>query len=301
MKKVQFVMDDGYKLRDNADIGLYGSHSMLGAWHFDQKNWGLIVQPEDANKNADVQVYNYPMLVKKTIGRISKKTVLININSNHTFNNYIDNLFKPTLVIPLSFFSAFNDIVCLSNSQVEKLNIILDTPTSKLLQMFLKNRPRVHCIPAAIDDSMIQRAMKKQKLNDTYLTSGKDAGRVFDFNIKDKNIKIQAIGNGNSLPYNLYCEELVNCKGLVLKNEENPESSDLSGVTTFIEGLVAKKPVFINPQPWLTDYPLKNVYIYNTDKELEALLKKNIKWKECDLSYFLMPRYLKELRKILHN
>ena len=46
---------------------------------------------------------------------------------------------------------------------------------------------------------------------------------------------------------------------------------------------------------------MNNVYVYETDEELEALLKKNIEWKECDLSYFLMPRYLKELRKILQN
>jgi len=294
-------MDEGYKLRDNADIGMYGPHSMLGAWHFDQKNWGLIVQPEDANKKADVQVYNYPTLIKKVVGRVANKTVLINLNSNHTLAKSVKEKRK-VIFTGASFFSVYDDIVCLSKSQVEPLEKVLTSHLSVLVQTLLfKNTPKIHYIPAAIDDSMIQRAFKKQKLNDTYLTAGKDAGRVFNFDLKDKKIKIQSIGNGNPLPYNLYCEELVNCKGLIIKIENGVSSSDLSGVTTFMEGLVAKKPVFINPQPWLVDYPLENVYVYETDKELEALLKKNIEWKKCDLSFLLMPRYLKELRKILHN
>jgi len=58
---------------------------------------------------------------------------------------------------------------------------------------------------------------------------------------------------------------------------------------------------FVNPQPWLKDYPNPNVYVYKNDKELEKLLKKNIQWKECDISYLLMPRYLKELKKVIYN
>jgi len=301
MKKVQFVIDDAYHFKEITDLGMYGSHSMLGAYHFDKKNWCELVEPKDIKSGMDVIIFNYPALIMKGLGKLGKKSVLININSNQVITKAIKNP-KKSFISALQFFSVYDDIVCLSVCQVEPLKKFLNNLPSTLIQLLTGRHPKIHVIPAAIDETMIRQIEKQNlKQGNYYLTSGKDAGRVFKFNIKDKTIKIKAIGNGNSLPYNLYLKELLQSKGLILKSVINSKSSDLSGVTTFMEGLVAKKPVFINPQPWLQDYPMNNVYVYKSDKELEKLLKQNIQWKECDLSYFLMPRYLKELKKVIYN
>ena len=240
MKKVQFVMEEGYKFKELVDLGLYASHSMLGAYHFDKTNWGEIVEPKDISRNIDVHVFNYPKLILKGLGKLGLKCVLININSTQTIIKAVNSPVKK-IISSLQIFSVYDDIVCLSVSQVEPLNAVLNSVPSKLVQGLSGKTPKIHVIPAAIDDSMI-RQIEKQNLEQKnyYLTSGKDAGRVFKFNIKDKNIKIKSIGNGNSLPYNLYLKELLQSKGLILKTVRNSKSSDLSGVTTFMEGLVAK-------------------------------------------------------------
>jgi len=279
---VAFIFDKGNELKDLAALGMYPKHILLGGYELEKQN-AAIIRDYSENITESICVTHVPLNSLTNMPVLSRK-ILINLNSNQQIK-------KVGLKAPaLNFlFNYFNNIICLSSIQVYPL------------VAFGVHETKIRVIPLGINDDVIRIAESRKKTGDYYITSGGDAGREFNFNIKDKKIKIEAFGNHNKLSYLNYCIKLVNSKGLILKINPTPESSDLSGSVTFLEGLVAKRPVFINPQPWLKDYPNPNVYVYKSDKELEKLLKKNIQWKKCDISYLLMPRYLKELKDVIYN
>jgi hypothetical protein len=86
---------------------------------------------------------------------------------------------------------------------------------------------------------------------------------------------------------------------MILNIINGPASSDLSGSTTVFESLCAKKPVFINNQPWLKNYKNPNIYVYNNMKELEKMLAENPKWIETFKKYEFI-QYLNKLKKVLN-
>lgn len=275
-----FLIDGGTKLKNLAEIGIIPKHRLYGGYELEKRGQSII-RNRGHELKEDICITTVPL---KSIIEIPirKQKILININSNHQLKN--SNYKKMGIQLA---FNLFNHIICISNTQVIPL-INFGINTSK-----------IHVIPLGINDDVIKIALKRKKQGNYYLSAGGDAGRIFDFNVGG--VTIKTIQGNTTMSYLAYCKELVNSRGLVLKIKQNKNSSDCSGSITVLEALCAKKPVFINPQPWLIDYPNPNIHIYKNDKELEKLLKKNIKWKKCDISYLKMDRYLKELKDVILN
>jgi hypothetical protein len=284
MKKIAFIFDEAEKFKFLADLSLYPKHLFLGGYEMEEKYEAVIKDPNEQYKE-DIFITNNPIHALICIP-ITKRKILINLNSNH----HIQKRRNPIKNFGLTLeYNMFSDIICLSNTQKEGLIKKIGIPEEK-----------IYVIPLGINDELIKLAEKNKKKGNYYISSGGDAGRCFDFKI-DKNIPLKIFNNENKIGYLQYCHELVNSKGLVLKIHDNENASDLSGSVTLLEALCAKKPVFINHQEWLLDYPNPNIYVYKNDKELNKLLKQNIKWKKCDLSFYKIERYLKELKKVIYN
>lgn len=280
---MKFVIDDADKLKRNAELGIYPKHLLLGGYELEEEGLAEIIDSNNVGRTSGIFVTNVPKYSIYNFPIISTK-VLINLNSNHHLKPRKG--FKTYLRV--FAYTLFNKIICLSSTQKQML-MDAGIPPKK-----------IHVVPLGINDDVIKIAKKRAKKGDYFISAGGDAGREFDFDI-DPKIKIKVFNNENKVSYIQYCEELCGSKGLVLRIRNNKDSSDLSGSVTVLEALAAKKPVFINPQPWLVDYPNPNVYVYKDGHELEKLLKKDIKWKPCDISYILMPRYLRELKTAIYS
>ena len=64
------------------------------------------------------------------------------------------------------------------------------------------------------------------------------------------------------------------------------------------EGLCAHKPVFINEQYWLKNFPSKNIYVYKSEQELEKLLDQKIQWID-ETADFTFGQFMTKLKKVL--
>lgn len=261
---------------------------LYGGWHLQKDGLAKIIDRKNSGqiKNSQV-VINVPKYAPAFKAR-GNRVILINLNSNHVLSRNLGRINKWIL---RKYYNAADVILCLDKSQIKPLRTL--GVTSQLIVN-----------PLFVDTEDLDRAMAQLKYgfkqySPYYLSSGFDAGRDFSlFTQVYSKIPVVPLGVFNRVSYVQYCQMLVACCGVPLHIQNGPNSSDLSGSTTVFEALCAQKPVFINPQYWLKNFPSKNIYVYKTVEELEALLNGEIKWIP-ETADFTFGHFMTKLKKVL--
>ena len=285
-KKIYYVFDDAAKVMEMIEKGQLANYYVYGAWHLQKSGDAEIIDYKDSKKIKDSQVIiNVPKYAPEFKAR-GNRVILINLNSNHILERNPSWLMKFLL---RKIYNSCDVIMCLAESQLPALKKIgIKKSKCVVNPLFVDTR-----------DIELANVRKFGVYHPFYLSSGFDVGRTFsNFYSFNTTIPIVTFGRHNAVPYIRYCDFLVKCCGVVLEVHNAGGSSDLSGSTTVFEALCAKKPVFINPQPWLKDFPSKNIYIYNSQEELERLLNSGISWSE-EKADFTFGQFLTKLKKVL--
>ena len=283
-----FVFEKAKEVMSAIDDGTFPNYLLYGAWHLQQLGQAEVVDIKTARKIHDstvvINVPKYAPALKKNGNRV----ILINLNSNHILNKNSNRVLKYLL---RKIYSACDVIMCLDESQIK--------PIKKLgvKTKFVVNPLFVDTTDLILAQSRMEFGIKNY--SPYYLSSGFDAGRDFSVYAKVKSyVPVVTLGRHNPVKYTRYCEVLNASLGVTLMVTNSAGSSDLSGSTTVFEALCMKKPVIINPQPWLKNFPSKNIYIYKSVAELEELLNSKPKWIE-DNANFEFEQYFEKLKKIL--
>ena len=287
MQKTYFLIEESDKLKDQITSLQRPSHLSYGAFHLEQESliiWDNATYNKFFSLSPHSQVViNNPMFAF-ILKRLGHKVVLINVNSNHVLARSASG-FKKWIIKQI--YNSCDTIMCLDKMQVEPLQKF--GITAKLVVN-----------PLLVDTELTNIAQNQvNTFDDFYLSSGFDAGANFDFSAVRSRTPIVCITKSNPLPYNKYVYLLCKCKLVILKRINNPAASDLTGNTTVIEALAARKPVLINAQPWLAELKEPNIHIYKDDIDLERMLiQDNLNWKYTDNDYSI-EKYLKKLKSIL--
>jgi hypothetical protein len=285
MVQTYFIFDRAQHAIDSISAGDFPSYLIYGGYHLKQQGLAEITDSKKI-KNSQV-VINVPKYAPSLKAQ-GNRVILINLNSNHILQR------NPGKILSWALRKIYNScdvIMCLDKSQIKPLRKL--GITSKIIVN-----------PLFVDTTDIERAQVQLKYgfktySPYYLSAGFDDGRSFRLSSQvDSIIPIFTLGRHNPVPYIRYCKILAASSGMILEINNSADSSDLSGSTTVFESLCAHKPVFINEQYWLKNFPSKNIYIYKTKEELEELLNKKIEWIQ-EPADFTFGQYLKKIKKIL--
>lgn len=285
---IYYAFDGIQKFLDLIEDGTFPNYLIYGGWHLQKSGAAKIIDMKSSGtiKNSTV-IINVPKYAPGFKAR-GNRVILINLNSNHILQRNNNFLTKWALK---RIYNSADVIMCLDKSQIAPLKKL--GVTTRLLVN-----------PLYIDMEDMDRIAGQLKYgfktySPYYLSSGFDTGRDFSiFTRIDTEIPIVPIGRFNGVSYLKYCRMLLSSRGVVLHILNSAGSSDLSGSTTVFEGLCAKKPVFINEQYWLKNFPSKNIYVYKTEKELEDLLNSNKEWIE-EKANFTFGQFMTKLKKVL--
>jgi len=286
--KTYFIFNNAENVMNAIDDGTFPNYLIYGGWHLHKSGKAEVIDMKNArkikNSTVVINVPKYAPALKKNGNRV----ILINLNSNHILSRNPNKVMKFLL---RKIYTACDVIMCLDKSQINPLR-----------KLGVKSRFVVN--PLFIDTTdlfLVQGRMEFwiKNYSPYYLSSGFDAGRNFSIYSKVKSyIPVVTLGKHNPVKYLRYCEVLNASLGVTLNVLNSAGSSDLSGSTTVFEALCMKKPVIINPQPWLENFPSKNIYIYKTDSELEEFLDSKIEWIEEDAN-FEFEQFFVKLKTIL--
>jgi hypothetical protein len=281
-----FIFNDATKFTTAIDNGTLPPHMLYGAWHLQKTGQAKIIDYKESKKIKNAQVIiNVPKYAPELKAR-GNKVILINLNSNHILER---NPGRIMTWILKNIYNACDTIICLDKDQEKKLKQF--GTTAKLI---------TNPLYIDTDDLYLAQIRKFGTYGEFYLSTGFDAGRNFTFAAEiNSYLPIVTLGRHCPVSYTRYCDFLVRSNGMVLNITNAAASSDLSGSTTVFEALCAKKPVFINPQPWLKNFPNKNIYVYKNLQELEMLLNLRPKWKE-DAHNYEFVQFINKLKKVLN-
>ena len=184
--KIEFIIDSAHQLFNKSLCGEYPEHLLYGAFEFKSLSneygkdvFDVEIKDPSEKLEKDVCIMAVPKHVFKCLG--AKQKILINLNSNHQI--------KKSVFARIPFF-FFDKIVCLSSIQVKDL-VRIGIPRNK-----------ISVIPLGINTRGIS-SIKNIKKHNHYITSGLDAGRIFDFKVQ-KNIKVLYLTNETRVPYYQY-------------------------------------------------------------------------------------------------
>jgi len=283
---IYYVFNEAQRITELIKNGDLANYYIYGAHHLKESGQAEIIDYKQSKqiKNSTV-IINVPKYAPEFKAR-GNRVILINLNSNHILKRNPGFLMKWALT---QIYKSCDVIMCLSNIQLEEL------------KKFGIDKKKCVVNPLYVD--MVDINLAKARLFGTYspfyLSSGFDVGRTFsNFYKIDTRIPIVTLGRHAAIPYIQYCNYLVKCSGMVLEVHNSGMSSDLSSSTTVFEALCAHKPVFINPQPWLKDFPSKNIYVYTSSQELEGLLNSHKEWIP-ETADFTFGQFLNKLKKVL--
>lgn len=288
MIKVFFFIENASSLRTKVETGNFPHHLAYGAFKLEKEGKATVLEASwkeiisiPAGSAVIINDPKYALWLKLR----GCKVFLINLNSNHIIERVSNSFIKSTLVKQL--YHSCEKIVCLSSIQVQKLHEFGIKQTT--------------VIPLGIDLNYFKKIKNKK---DYYFTSGRDAGRNFEFVKKAVFPKPLVIvsGQGTSLasenvqhfqnvPYPEYIRLLSHAKAGILRIEDDPKASDLSGSITCLEVILLGKPLLVNFRPWLTDLLPKGFTTYQNLEDLQKKLPKakpvkRIPFKELSLSLF---------------
>ncbi len=287
---IYFMFDKAIERKDRILKGNLPSYSLYGGIKLEEQGKAKIINATLKDilklKRGDVVITNRWRYIihMKTLGI---KVVLINMNSNHDLTK------RKGLKGELRYLWAIRNlklcdyIVCLSETQLPKLN-----------KIGVKN---LTVIPLGVDSNLIND--RKIIIGKKYLTSGGDVGKDYEFAVNAlPKSDLNVITGKPFIPYNEYLDIFAKSKAFILHiNDKEGKASDLSGSTSCFEALVLKKPIFINDQPWLKELLKENYYIYKDEAHLRELLKKDMKFKERDYGYLTLDCFRKELLKVVEG
>jgi len=289
MARIFFMRDDALKTKERISKNIDPEHFLYGGFDLDKRRIAIL---EDYNlknilkkKKGDIIITNRTkhIILMKILG---VKIILIDINSNHdlTKGSGLKDLLKYKMY--KKYYNLCDSIICLSQIQVEKLENI--------------GAKNVQVIPLGV---LKDKYKGKNKSQGYFLSSGGDQGKNHSFISKAlEGFDVKILSKENLVSYKEYLKILKSCKALVLNVDATKhKSSDLSGTTTCFEALLAKKPIFINEQPWLKEFLADNYYVYKNEDDLRNLLKKNIKFHERDYSHLTLENFTQELLKIINQ
>jgi len=285
---IYFVFEAAQKVMTAINDGTFPNYLIYGGWHLEKEGLAKVIDIKEArtikNSTIIINVSKYAPVLKKNGNRV----ILINLNSNHILNKNPGRVMKFLL---RKIYTACDVIMCLDESQIKPLKKL------GVKSKFIVNPLFVDTIDLDLAKARIEFWIKNY--SPYYLSSGFDAGRDFSvFSQINSFIPVVTLGKHNPVKYTRYCEVLNASLGVTLMINNFGGSSDLSGSTTVFESLCMHKPVFINPQPWLKNFPSKNIYIYKTEAELETLLNSKKEWIE-ETANFEFPQYMEKLKTIL--
>ena len=289
MRKVYFMGDGALETKRKVLAKETGEHTLYGGIELESRGMAKIINSNLKSvlkipKGSVVVVNrpNYTLLFKlKGI-----KVILITWNSDKVLKMR-SGLKNKLVVLYERIVTRLSDVViCSSMIQVKRLKEI--------------GVKHIEILHLGVDDELIKKVKKSHKY---YLTSGSDKGRNHDFVINSlKGFNLKVLDGKPPLPYNKYLEVLGGAKCLVLNiDTKRKGSSGMSGGLTCMEGLLMKKPIFINYQPWLKETLKENYYIYKNKEDLIKLLAKDIKFKDRDYDYLTLNYFTKEMVKIIQK
>jgi len=296
MKKTYFLIDKATIAKTLIRQELLPNYLTYGAYDAEKDGW---------EEFWDISIFNVLALPPKSkifiidpkyapiFKLFGHKIILYNINSNHIIYRNTDNL-----VSIKSIYNSCDLILCVSKTQLKALKTLK-----------LNKNVKIKVLPLGIDSKNFEYAKLRTMCahipkENYYLNVGLDAGNFTRFlNEIESMLPIMSYNRSNVLTYKNYVTKLVNCKALVLnRNPKVLYASDISGNTSVLEGLIAKKPVFINKQDWVDEIGSKNIHVYDDVKELNSMLVQSADvWVEEDLKHIEYSEYYSKLKRVLRS
>jgi len=292
-KKVYLMMDYAMEFKDKVSRGEYPPNFLFGCFELERE--GRLKILDQNLKNIIFSGFRSIFLVNRIknvilLKLLGKKVIYINLNSNHDIDKIKEKGIKNNLLniyYRLSYLLC-DKVICLSPTQVKRLREI--------------GVKKIKIIPLGVDENLIKKNTSEEN-EEYYLSAGLDEGKNFDF-IRNAliNERYFILNKENRLPYPEYLKKLSKCRALILNILDKKGASDLSGITTSCESLLMDKPVFINYRPWLKKLLKSNYYVYNDEKSLKKLLKKDIKFKPIKkIDYLTLKNFTKNLTKEIND